>query len=221
MRIINGLFKAAGQKENIETLANLGIRDSSGKVPPLNRQFREWTKRMVDNVVFHTINKSYTLSEIDGLIIDSRKEQAWIKVGNKKLELQSETPEGEKIPMKVKSLLNIHLNRTRRMVDLLNDLSRILPTMENLTLLIRETIKGETRERKSRNGMVTVELDKYQSGTLDLISQVFAEKVKFEDVVVLLPLLLVELNYIGAATELAAISDKLNLVAKKNNIVSL
>ena len=210
IRIINRLFTAAGKQENIETLAKLGIKDLSRKAPSLKNQFKDWVKHIVDNVVFHTINKSYTLSEIDGLIIDN-KEQAFIKVGNKKLELLSETPNGKKVPMKIKSLRNIHLDHTRRMEDLLNDLSRILPTMEKLSLLIKETIKGEKRERKSIKGIVTVELDKYQPGTLDLISPVFAEKVKFEDVAYLLPLLLVELNYIGAATELAAMSDKLNL----------
>lgn len=211
IRIINRLFTAAGKKENIEILAELGIKNISGNIPSLKKQFNEWVNRIVDNVVFHTINKDYTLSEIDGLIIDSKKEQAFIKVGNKKLELLSETPKGRKENMKARSLRNIHLDHTRRMEDLLNELSRILPTMEKLTLLIRETIKGEKRERKSKKGIVTVELDKYQPGTLDLISPVFAEKVKFEDVAYLLPLLLVELNYIGAATKLAAMSDEHNL----------
>ena len=211
IRIINRLFTAAGKNENIEVLAKLGIKDSSRKVPALKNQFNDWVKQIVDNVVFHTINKDYTLSEIDGLIIDSNKEQAFIKVGNKKLELLSATPNDKKVPMKVKSLRNIHLDHTERMEDLLNDLSRILPTMEKLTLLIRQTIKGEKRVRKSKKGIVTIELDKYLPGTLDLISPVFAEKVSFVDVAYLLPLLLVELNYIGAATELAAMSDKLNL----------
>lgn len=211
IRIINRLFTAAGKKENIEVLARLGIKDSSRKVPALKNQFNDWIKQVVDNVMFHTINKDYTLAEIDGLNIDSKKEQAFIKVGNKKLELLSKTPEAKKVPMSVKSLRNIHLDHTRRMEDLLNDLSLILPTMEKLTLLIRETIKGEKRERKSKKGIVTVELDKYLPGTLDLISTVFAEKVKFEDIASLLPMLLIELNYIGAATELTAMSDKLNL----------
>ena len=210
IRIINRLFTAAGKKENIEVLARLGIKDSSRKVPALKNQFNDWVNQIVDNVVFHTINKDYTLSEIDGLIIDSKKEQAFIKVSNKKLELLSETSEAKMDPMKVKSLRNIHLDHTRRMEDILNDLSQILPTMEKLTLLIKETIKDEKRERKSKKGIVTVELDKYQPGTLDMISPVFAEKVKFEEVAYLLPMLLVELNYIGAATELVAMSDKHN-----------
>ena len=211
IRVINRLFTASGKKENIEILSELGIKTISGNVPSLKNQFNDWVKQIVDNVIFHTVNKDYTLSEIDGLIIDNKKEQAFIKIGNKKLELLSETPEAKKVSMKVKSLRNIHLDHTRRMEDLLNDLSQILPTMEKLTVLIRETIKGEKRERKSKKGIVTVELDKYLPGTLDMISPVFVEKVKFEEVAYLLPLLLVELNYIGAATKLAAMSDKLNL----------
>ena len=211
IRVIKRLFIASSKKENIEILSELGIKTISGNVPSLKNQFKDWVKQIIDNVIFHTINKDYTLSEIDGLIIDNKKEQAFIKIGNKKLELLSETPEAKKVSMKVKSLRNIHLNYTRRLGDILKGLSRIIPTMEKLTLLIRDTIKGEKREIKSNKGTVIVELDKYQPGTEDLISAVFLEKVKFEVIAYLLPLLLVELNYIGAAIELEVISNDLNL----------
>lgn len=211
IRIINRLFIASGEEEKMRILAQLGIKRLSGEVPSLKESFNDWVKQVVDNVVFHTVNRDYTLADIDGLIIDNKKEQAFIKVGNKKFELLSETADGKKIPMKVKSLSNIHLNHNYRMEDILNDYAGILPTMKRLTEVIRETINGKKLERKSKNGTVTVDLDKYLPGTLDMISHVFTEKVRFADVAYLLPLLLVELNYIGAETSLTAMSDKYNL----------
>lgn len=211
IRVISRLFTASGKSENKESLAKLGIKRLSGEIPALKESFNDWVKQLVDNVVFHTVNRDYILADIDGLIIDSKKEQAFIKVGNKKFELLSETVDGKNVPMKVKSLSNIHLDHSYRMEDILNDYAGILPTMKRLTEVIRETMRGEKRERKSKKGIVMVELDKYLPGTLDLISPVFAEKVSFADVAYLLPHLLVELNYIGAATSLTAMSDKHNI----------
>lgn len=185
--VIHRLFIASRKEENIEILAKLGIRDFSGNVPSLRKQFNEWAKKLTDNIVFHTINKAYALSDIDGLLIDSDTAQAFIKVGNKRIVLMSKTPDGKKVPMEAKSLRHIHLNYSKGTRDILNDLSKVLPTMKRLTSILRKTAKGEKQESG---------LKKYD--------------IKFEDVAPLLPLLLVELNYIAAATEIAVISYKIN-----------
>ncbi len=207
IRILGRLFTIATRQKQ-ELFSKAGLLEANGKNIDFSRWFREWVNHIVDNVIFHTAKGDYRLADIDGLLIDTRKQKAWVRVNGKDIVLLSESPDGMH-EMKVVTLSDIHLDHTERMEDLLNRLEPVLIIMRMLTDNIKTAVKGQT-VTIAKTGM-QINLDKYRPRTLSILSRWYCENVDWNSIALLLPLIRQELNYIAAATRLVAMSGEDNL----------
>ncbi|MDE7386871.1 MAG: hypothetical protein K2N28_07005 [Muribaculaceae bacterium] len=205
IRIVGRLFTAA-DRDKQQLFHDAGLLAANGKPIEFRRWFKDWVRNIVENVIFHTPKGDYRLAQIDGLLIDSKRMKAWVRVNGKDIVLLSESPEGMR-EMKISSLRNIHLDHAERMEDLLIRLEPVLMTMRQLT----DDIKAAVKDRKVTVNGVVIQLDKYRPRTLTVLSNWYCDNVDWNRIAPLLPLLFTELNYIAAATRLVAMSDADNL----------
>lgn len=218
IRLIRKLFLIASCEKKA-LLKDAGILEADGQPIKLLHSIRTWTKSFAGNIIFHTEKRNYTLSEIDGLLIDSNRKSAWVRIHNKDILLLSEVTNGLHA-MKVKALSGIRLDRSERIEETLNRLAPILIIMRMLTDDIKESAKGKaipvTHYKKNGENIeeieVMEELDKFSPMIQQFLIKWYSENADWNRIAPWLPLILKELNYIAAATTLTAMSreDELN-----------
>lgn len=207
IRILGSLFSEASRNHK-DFYARTGIRQADGKPFDFKRWYAAWVKRIVENVVFHTIKGDYRLSEIEGLKIERSTKRVWIidKKDKRTIPVQSEGPSGM-AQMEAEALKKIHLDHSERMEDILNRLEPALVIMRILTDDIKKAVQGQTVTLKGKE----TALDSYRPGTLTALSGWYCSHVDWNFIAPLLPHLCTELDYIAAATQLTAMSAAHNL----------
>lgn len=217
IRIIGHLFHETTRSEVQALFIKAGIVAHDGKPIGLYQWFKKWVRYRVNNVIFHTAKGSYKLSEIDGLLIDSHRQKAWIRLKGKDIALLSGGPHGMH-EMKASSLSDIRLAQTEKMANVLQRLKPILIVMQLLTDDIRNAVRGQIltvtgtlnesqcNEAESISASVEIPLDKFGPDTLRFISRWYCENINWNRVACWMPLIRQELTYITAATRIIVVA---------------
>lgn len=212
MRILGRLYSMVGRHDGL--LRSMGVLQADGMIPDLGGWYRGWLEQRAMGVVFHSAKGDYRLSEISGLLIDANRRKAWIRVNGKDITLLSEQANGPLCEASIVSIGGLRVVPAEPIADTLARLSPVLSSLRQFSGYIKDAFRGRTVHIKKfdfnmvgkgdRYYDVTVALDQYFPRDFHDAAIWYCRNVDWRQIVPLLSLMRIELNYVAAVTRLVA-----------------
>lgn len=214
IRILGRLFNESANRT--ELLRTLGILEAPSKVANLRKWYRNWLKDVANRVSFYSVNGNYELHVVDGLLIDSHRHRAWIRVKGKDYALLTYNKDVGLQEMNVDSLRDIRPVSVESIESVLTRLAPILITLRRITDDIKASFSGRTihldkfdfNKESGCSYTIDLKLDDYLPQHRHDAAVWYCNNVNWPQIAPLLSLVRLELNYIYAASRIVAKSEK-------------
>ena len=210
MRIVGRLFMKSANKNSL--LQSLGILDAPSTPADLYGWYRNWIEERADRVKFYSSQGDYELSAVDGVLIDSKRHRAWIRVNGKDYALLTYNKDACLQELNVNSLREIRVISSEPVETVLSRIAPVLIILRQITDDIKATFNGKTIHLKKfdfnmeggKYYTVDIKLDDYLPLNRHEAVVWYCENVDWTKMAPLLSLVRTELTYIASATRLIA-----------------
>ena len=190
--------------ERDEYFERKGLLSYNGKSINFRKWYPSWRRSIMNRVKIHTLMGDFTLSQLEGLLIEHSTRRVWIvdREQHRTIPVMTESESGL-IPIEARSLGDIKLKRSESTISVMTRLWDAMPVMRKIAEEIRKTVKGQTITKEDGT---LIAIDSFKTDTLTAMSCWYLKHVDWNVMAPLLSLVRVELGYFAAATHLTLIS---------------